>query len=136
MIRRLLQISFTIFIILTVYATYDYYVYLQKRHTNSIEIGEKVVEEISVEIEHVLTSISDRTKKLADTLELNDLRGDDLLDLLKTECLKNDQLVGVAVSYEPYQYDENTDRSVVHLKSYWIAQSKCFRVICSLFSSI
>ncbi len=93
---------------LTVFSVNDYRIYLNDRETSSLDVGKQVVNNISSEIEKVLVQIENRTKTLADSLSNNDIRDQALIQLIESECKSMDQVLGVAVAFEPYKYRDTS----------------------------
>lgn len=106
--KNLLLILIVISIGITIYSVLDYRIYLQDRESKSLNVGKEVITNITSEIEKVLVQIEERTRALADTVENNDIRGEDLLQLIENETHAIDQIIGVTVAYEPYLYRDTS----------------------------
>ncbi len=91
----------------TIFTFTDYYLYINAREQKSIAAGDNVVSEITHGIETVLAEIETRTRKLADSLSKNDIRGHALIELIEQETNAMTQILGVTVAYEPFAYNDS-----------------------------
>lgn len=87
----------------------DYFNYVNEREEKSIKIGQQTIYEITEEINEIIQRITKKGDNIASLLSEKEIKGGELLSLIRSESQAFRQILGVTVAYEPFMYDENIE---------------------------
>lgn len=89
-----------------IWSIIDYNDYITAREEESIHTGQKVVDQISADVNDILISIMDKGNTMADSLTNRDYSRGQLLDLIKKESNSLSQILGITVAFEPFIFEK------------------------------
>ena len=105
--KYLILILLAISIVVSIGIIVDYFNYVNERERRSVKIGQQTIYEITAEINEIVQRITKKGNRIAGQLSERDIKGGELLSLIRSEARSFRQILGVTVAFEPYAYEEN-----------------------------
>jgi len=96
-----------IFLIVTLFTVYDYIDYQKERSEKSINLGDEVKQNIAFQIDSILSTIAQKGRQIADSLEKRDFKPEQLKSFIRSESFSMNQILGITIAYEPFAFSDS-----------------------------
>lgn len=90
------------------YVIFDLVRFNKNRQTTAVSLGAKTTSDLREDVNELLTVVMRQGEALAKQLENSTFSEEELLEVIKERSLALDQILGVTVAYQPYEFDKST----------------------------